>query len=78
MDQYVPINVCLPLLSAVVESLVAAEHESGRYDVHLLLHGIDRHCTGTFCITLTPKVGHDVMEQGGDIGQPAGQCGHYD
>lgn len=42
MDQYGPINVCLPLLSAVMESLVATEYKNGQYDVQLLLHRIDR------------------------------------
>lgn len=54
MDQYGPINVCLPLLSALMESLVAAEYKNGQYDVHSLLHGIDRRWTGTFSSLRTP------------------------
>lgn len=42
MDQYGPINVGLALLSAVMESHVAAECKNGQYDVELLLHRIDR------------------------------------
>lgn len=41
MDQYGPINVCLALLSAVMESHVVAEYKNGQCDVESLLHKID-------------------------------------